>query len=33
MKEHYSEVIRFSILDIDKYDTPPKKVKLKIKKV
>ena len=33
MKEQYNNVIRFSILDIDKYEDHPKKVKLKVKKV
>tara|TARA_B110000977_G_scaffold178527_1_gene236266 strand:- start:292 stop:1296 length:1005 start_codon:yes stop_codon:yes gene_type:complete len=33
MKTHYNDVIRFSILDIDKYKDAPKKIKLKIKKV
>ena len=33
MKENYSDIIRFSILDIDKYESKPKMAKIKIKNV
>ena len=33
MKENYSDIIRFSILDIDKYESKPKMTKIKIKNV